>query len=74
MDDRGKPNVRSRKAAPEAQIGGTEVRNRLRARIFTVDNRPNESKIQNGQVSQLSPNPQQSRFRLGPNETCEEKL
>ena len=74
MDDRGKPNVRSRKAAPEAQIGGTEVRNRLRARIFTVDNRANESKIQNGQVSQLSPNPLQSRFRLGPNETCEEKL
>lgn len=74
MDDRGKPNASSRKPAPAAPVGAKEVRNRLPARIFTVDNRRNESKIQNGQVSQLSPKPLQSWFRLGTNETCEEKL
>lgn len=47
----------SAKAAPDAQIETTEVRNGLPARIFTVDNRRNERTIQNGQVSQLSPNP-----------------
>ena len=62
------------KPAPEAQIGAKDVRNRLPARIFTVDNPYNERTIQNGQVSQLSHNQTQCRFRLGTNETCEEKL
>ena len=74
MEGGGKPIRCLRKAAPEASIGEEGVRNRLPARIFTVDNPHNERTIQNGQVSQLSHNQTQCRFRLGPNETCEEKL
>ena len=74
MEGRGKLIRRLRKAAPEAQIGAKDVRNGLPARIFTVDNPCNERTIQNGQVSQLSHNQTQCRFRLGTNETCEEKL
>jgi hypothetical protein len=74
VEGRGKPIRCLRKAAREAPIRAKDVRNRLPARIFTVDNPYNERTIQNGQVSQLSHNQTQCRLRLGTNETCEEKL
>ena len=65
VESRGKTIRLVGKAAREAPIRAKGVRNWLPARIFTVDNRYNESTIQNGQVSQLSPNPMQSRFAAG---------
>jgi len=51
-----------------------EVRNRLRARIFTVDILRGERRIPAVRFSQLSHDLLSSRRGLGMKETCEEKL
>jgi hypothetical protein len=50
----GKSSPVVRNPARVAPIRAEGVRNRLPARIFTVDNRRRRRRIQNGQVSQLS--------------------
>src|ERR1051326_7756623 len=74
VEDRGKPGAHVRKAAPAGRIGAKEVRNRLLARIFTVDIRQRRRTIR----TIRSPNSVRSRFsarcRLGMKETCEEQL
>ena len=63
-----------RKGAPLAPIRADGLQNRLPARIFTVDIPHIGSKIRAVRFSQLSPSQIPSRFMLGMNETCEEKL
>ena len=74
VEDVGKPSIADWNAAWAALIRAEGVRNGLPARIFTVDIRPRQRRIQNGQVSQLSLSQFFSRFRLGTKETCEERL
>jgi hypothetical protein len=74
VEDGGNPIRQVRKAAKEASLGAKEVRNRLRARIFTVDIRHNESTIRAIRFPNSALTLLQSRFRLGANETCKEKL
>ena len=56
-----------------AGSGAGEVQNRLPARIFTVDIRRRERRIQAVRFPN-SVQPISSRCRLGKKETCEEKL
>ena len=70
MESRGK----HRKAAPLGPFRATGLQNRLPARIFTVDIRYRGSKIRAVRFPQLSHSQISSRFALGMNETCEEKL
>ena len=74
VEGEGKPSTADWKAAWAASIRAEGVRNGLPARIFTVDIRARQRRIQNGQVSQLSHSQFFSRFRLGTKETCEERL
>jgi hypothetical protein len=64
----------SLKTASTGPIRTGDVRNRLPARIFTVDNRPGERTIQNGQVSQLSHSLSPPGSGWDQKETCEESL
>ena len=70
MEAGGKP----RNAAPLGPIRASGLQNRLPARIFTVDIRHRGSKIRAVRFFQLSHSQISSRFALGMNETCEEKL
>jgi hypothetical protein len=69
------PLEEKRKAAAKAPIRCLGVRNRLPARIFTVDIQPGGRKIPSDQVSRLSHDfILSSPCALGTKETCEEKL
>ena len=70
VESGGKP----RKAAPKGPFRASGLQNRLPARIFTVDIPRRGSKIRAVRFSQLSPSQIPSRYKLGMNETCEEKL
>ena len=74
MEGLGKPVFTVRNTAPVGPIRAGEVRNRLPARIFTVDILRGERRIPAirfpNSVTKLLP----SRYVLGMKETCEEKL
>jgi hypothetical protein len=73
VEGRGKPFWQGRKAAPVGRIGTAQVRNRLPARIFTVDIPPRGSTIR----AIRFPQPSLASFNaveLGTKETCEETL
>ena len=65
---------KQRKAAPLGPFRAAGLQNRLPARIFTVDILHRRSKIRAVRFPQLSQSQISSRFTLGMNETCEEKL
>ena len=73
VEDVGKRSLQYRKAATVAPIRAEGVRNRLPARIFTVDFRHRRRRIQavrfpNSVIASFS------RCRLSTKETCEERL
>ena len=75
MERQRKTNhIVTEKLAPDAELRSRGLRNRLLARIFTVDILRRREHNTSGQVSQLSYSHISSRFRLGMKETCEERL